>query len=671
MAYTKSNEIKTRISLKYDTLANWQTNNPALLAGEVAFVQIGEVTVDNKGNRVIPPVMFKVGPGNFNDLGWGAATAADVYSWAKAEHLALTVTEADAANDGEYVNGLAWDSATHTLKPQMVSFDSVIDDTTKESTNAPQTKAVKAYVDAKVQEAVTGGTAGLATETYVNTQITNNAVNTVVEGSTNGTIAVDGTDVAVHGLGSAAFTESTAYDASGAAAAVLGTAGDAVGAFTVHGAMKQATASASAAEKNAKDYADSLAGNYDASGAASTVKSELIGAVGDATTASTIYGAKAYADLKIGEAVKPLATTESVNNAINGLKTTEIKAAADAAAAAQKDATQALTDAAAAQKTADDVTARVEAFLDGEEIAGTVDTLKEIQEELKSLGEAVELETQFAAKADKTTTITGTGSLTGGGDLSANRTLDLTDAAKNDIAAGKAASQTIAGYGNIVTHDVSEFATSAQGGKADTAVQKIKIGTSGEIAAVNGVVDLGDKLDVHEYLGLGSAALRNDTDFASIAQGMKADSAVQSVTTGQTAGTINVDGTDVAVNGLKSAAFAETTAFDAAGAAAGVKTELIGGTNDVSTSSTIYGAKKYADLKVENAVQALDSSVAATAESNNQVSVLTGVTQTDGKLTAKTEVKLAAVAKTGNVADLSQTANTYVLFNCGSSSDVI
>lgn len=42
----------------------------------------------------------------------------------------------------------------------------------------------------------------------------------VATGSANGTIAVKGTDVAVKGLGSAAFTESTAYDAAGAAAAV-------------------------------------------------------------------------------------------------------------------------------------------------------------------------------------------------------------------------------------------------------------------------------------------------------------------------------------------------------------------------------------------------------------------------------------------------------------------
>ena len=42
----------------------------------------------------------------------------------------------------------------------------------------------------------------------------------IVTGTANGTIAVKGTDVAVKGLGSAAFTESSAYDVAGAAAGV-------------------------------------------------------------------------------------------------------------------------------------------------------------------------------------------------------------------------------------------------------------------------------------------------------------------------------------------------------------------------------------------------------------------------------------------------------------------
>lgn len=67
----------------------------------------------------------------------------------------------------------------------------------------------------------------------------------ITTGTTNGTILVDGTAVAVKGLGSAAYTDSTAYDASGAA---------------------------------------------------NTVKTQLIGSSGDASTANTIYGAKKYAD---------------------------------------------------------------------------------------------------------------------------------------------------------------------------------------------------------------------------------------------------------------------------------------------------------------------------------------------------------------------------------------
>lgn len=42
----------------------------------------------------------------------------------------------------------------------------------------------------------------------------------IITGSTNGTIRVGGTDVSVYGLGTAAYTASTAYDASGSAQAV-------------------------------------------------------------------------------------------------------------------------------------------------------------------------------------------------------------------------------------------------------------------------------------------------------------------------------------------------------------------------------------------------------------------------------------------------------------------
>ena len=96
-----------------------------------------------------------------------------------------------------------------------------------------------------------------------------------------------------------------------------------------------------------------------------------------------------------------------------------------------------------------------------------------------------------------------------------------------------------------------------------------------------------------------------------------------------------------------------------------------------SYSATADAIKDYVDTAIANAdvsgkitteINKLDSSVSATAASGNAYSVLTGVTEENGKLTAKTEVTLAAIAKTGNVNDLVQTSGDVVVLNCGSSS---
>ena len=88
---------------------------------------------------------------------------------------------------------------------------------------------------------------------------------------------------------------------------------------------------------------------------------------------------------------------------------------------------------------------------------------------------------------------------------------------------------------------------------------------------------------------------------------------------------------------------------------------LLGTKGDTAGTDTAFAriAKEAADraTAITNAINGLDSEVYATAAVNNKVySVLTGVKQVDGKLTEKTEVTLAAVAKTGLAEDVATTA---------------
>lgn len=139
------------------------------------------------------------------------------------------------------------------------------------------------------------------------------------------------------------------------------------------------------------------------------------------------------------------------------------------------------------------------------------------------------------------------------------------------------------------------YATAAQGAKADSALQAADIieGT------VNGAISVkGAPVKVH---GLSTAAYAATDDFATAAQGAKADSAVQAVdvVSGTANGTISVKGTDVAVKGLGSAAYQNSGAFDASGAAAGALSK----------------AQTYADTKKTEAVDA--AAADATTKANN------------------------------------------------------
>ena len=121
--------------------------------------------------------------------------------------------------------------------------------------------------------------------------------------------------------------------------------------------------------------------------------------------------------------------------------------------------------------------------------------------------------------------------------------------------------------------------------------------------------------------------------------------------------TVNI----IEANGLLSSV--EVITADIASAAS------LGTKDDASAVDTAFGRiKKEAEARAQaitKAIDELDSSVAATPSVDGKVySVLTGVTQANGVLTDKTEVTLAAVAKTGKAEDVANAAipadSTYV-----------
>ena len=105
--------INTRIKLRYDLYSNWASNDPVLLAGEVALAYIpaeSELSVDAHGNKVAgttpPQVLIKVGDGThpYSELKYVSALAADVLNACKSDAALTTyinnvIAEAGIATD--------------------------------------------------------------------------------------------------------------------------------------------------------------------------------------------------------------------------------------------------------------------------------------------------------------------------------------------------------------------------------------------------------------------------------------------------------------------------------------------------------------------------------------------------------------------------------------------
>lgn len=294
--------FNTRIQLKYDTYTNWDTNNPTLLKGELAIV---EVPVSTGVSQIEPTYLLKVGDGvsDFKTLKWISGTAADVYTWAK------------AATKPEYNAN------------EITGLEAFIGEKVKDTDTKYQIIA-NGNMGFKLQSQPKEGGEWTDVSEITLTPPTYN----LITGDTNGTVkfGITGSEqeVAVAGLKSAAYEDTTAFDAAGSAQAVQSNldgykvSNDAVIAGIKNGStissFGQVETALTENLQSAKAYTNEQIEGLNISQYATTTsvteaitasENKLIGTSGDLSSANTINAAKKYADEKIaaqiGSVYKP------------------------------------------------------------------------------------------------------------------------------------------------------------------------------------------------------------------------------------------------------------------------------------------------------------------------------------------------------------------------------
>lgn len=442
----------------------------------------------------------------------------------------------------------------------------------------------------------------LATGVQASLDKADSAVQTITTGTSNGTVSVDGTDVSVRGLGTAAFTDSTEYDAAGSATTAE------------TNAKSYADGVASTAETNAKNYADGLSVNY--ATAAQGQKAD--------TAVQTIQTGTANGTINV----------DGSDVAVKGLGTAAYTPTTDYATAAQgTTADSALQPGDVIDNVAStSVTKPLSANM-GKSLQDQIDNLKQRGHFLSlwncatGLAQSNPPQSPYAYQAGDffiIGTVAEEGSTNYRPDGSsyttgvASTTVETEDVDENDVYWYDGTdwllqinTQKEVTFGSVAgdPYDNSNL-SSALNAKQNELTEGAGIDISSDTISNSGVrsiatgstdgtisVNTGGTAAEVAVAGLGSAAFNAAASFATSAQGTKADTAIQDVRTGTTNGTLAVDGADVAVKGLGSAAYENTSAFDASGAA--------------STAET--NAKNYADGLASNYATAAQGAKADTA----------------------------------------------------------
>lgn len=311
--------LKTRIQLKYDTLANWNAVADTFVPnkGEVCFV---EIPTGDSTATTAPTVLFKVGDGTttWGALKWASALAADVYAWAKearkpsytASEVGVNETAFPGLKKVGTITGITMNGASKGTSG-VVDLGTVVTDVSGKQDKAISIAGITATtVNSALKELSdransqyskpTGGipksdlASGVqASLDKADTALQTHQTVTLESGTNNGTLklTVNGTakdNIAVKGLGSAAYTNSGAY-----ATAAQGTKADNALPKADFNSFKTTNSAAIAdAKKAGTDAASALNSYKTANDAKVSANASAISALQDAMKSGVTFKGK-------------------------------------------------------------------------------------------------------------------------------------------------------------------------------------------------------------------------------------------------------------------------------------------------------------------------------------------------------------------------------------------
>lgn len=639
---TESNRLNTRILLKYDTYANWTANNPVLLAGEVAIATIesGNLQTVNPNGVSTPQVLIKVGNGtsNYNDLKFVSGLAADVYDWAKASkkptYAATEITGlsdyiASAGDTNTEYKLVTVDAETYKYKLQTRAYTGgKWGEWTDVENGALDLSAIDTRLDT-AESNISDNAAAIATLkaaadqtgsvlNTVNTKIQTLDANVSQEAGSDGlalnVVEVDGVITSVSGS-----IKANTYDAYGSAAAVQGKTSKTV--KDVEDAADAAKSAADAAKKAADDeaaariaaiqgldYTEYVAGN-------------------DSGSTISFVGTISEADGVISATKRDLVFQSSYDPSTN------------------KAATMA------------DITGAVADLNGAMHFEGVKDSIP-VDNEGYSAGDVIIVGiVEYVFDGTKWVELGNEGTA---GALIAG--LDVPD-----IKVGADSTLTVIGETDGLVHATAT---------------KIQIAQS-QVTGLTEALTNGSTKDSAQ-----DTAIKNNADAIKVINGVNGENTGDTgksmrVVAGEVAAAQigGLDKPDTAVAGEYVSAVSQTDGVITVSRAKLPTIPNLVHTDSTATTPTAESVSVIADIDVSgHTITDTRVNVATTAgvaaaiaklDADKNVSstkhVMTGVTEVDGVLTSIDEVKLADIAFSGNVADLKQTAETYIVFDCGSS----